>query len=54
MEFTDLCAATRMFHGRHTADNVARYLCVVAKEFLPLEKISYVVHDEATNMEEIA
>jgi len=42
--------ATRMFDGRHTAENITEHLCTVVKEFIPLEKISCVVHDEAANM----
>ena len=36
--------------GRHTAVNIAQHLCTVVKEFLPLDKICGVVHDEAANM----
>ena len=39
-----------MFDGRHTAENVKEHFCTVVKEFVPLEKISCVVHDEAANM----
>lgn len=42
--------ATRMFDGRHTADNVKEHFCTVVKEFVQLEKITCVVHDEASNM----
>ena len=30
--------ATRMFDGRHTAENVEEHLCTVVKEFVPLKK----------------
>jgi len=39
-----------MFNGRHIAENITKYLCAVVKEFIPLEKISCVVHDKAANM----
>ena len=42
--------ATRMFDGRHTAENVKEHLCTVVKEFVSLKKVSCVVHDEAANM----
>ena len=42
--------ATRMFDGRHTAENVKEHFCTVVKEFVLLKKISCIVHDEASNM----
>ena len=35
-----------MFDGRHTAE----HLYTVIKEFFPLKKVFWVVHDEAANM----
>ena len=42
--------ATRIIDGRHTAVNIVQHLRTVVKEFLPLDKICCVVHDEAANM----
>ena len=42
--------ATRMFDGRHTAENVKEHFCTVVKEFVPLKNISCIIHDEASNM----
>ena len=42
--------ATRVMDGRHTAVNIVQHLRTVVKEFLPLDKICGVVHDEAANM----
>ena len=42
--------ATRIIDGRHTAINIVQHLHTVVKEFLPLDKICCVVHDEAANM----
>ena len=42
--------ATRVMDGRHTGVNIAQHLCTVVKEFLPLDKVCGLVHDEAANM----
>ena len=42
--------ATQIIDGRHTAVNIVQHLRTVVKEFLPLNKICCVVHDEAANM----
>jgi len=42
--------ATRVIDGRHTAVNVAQHFRTVVKEFLPLDKVCGVVHDESANM----
>jgi len=48
--FKSYVLATRVIDGRHTAVNVAQHFQTVVKEFLPLDKVCGVVHDEAANM----